>query len=287
MIPLPLPIPFDFGKWLWDAIREAIRADGADVGALISRFILSTTDVLAGGRFTESEAIRHFEPAALAVADAALVAIVVWASYHVMFAHGMRSLYTVRLLLPRALLAILLAHFAMPLMQGGIDLNNALCDVVVGIGTGFNPAAALTVTDLGTGPTLGLFVTAVLFCGYGVFAVAYVVRYSLLIVLAITAPLAAILFVLPDTHHYARRWGSLFVSTLLMQPLQLLILEVGLQLESGGIRVNPLRHFFALASLLIAFKVPGALHATSTAGTHALSLAKHYAHVFTHPARAH
>ena len=123
---------------------------------------------------------------------------------------------------------------------------------------------------------------AVLFAGYAVLAIAYALRYSLLIVLAITAPLAALLFVLPDTHHYARKWGSLFVTTLLMQPLQLLILQVGLQLDLGTAAWNPGRHLFALATLLLAFKVPGALHATSTVGTHAISTVKHYAHLVTH-----
>ena len=125
-------------------------------------------------------------------------------------------------------------------------------------------------------------VMAALVAGSGVLAVAYALRYSLLSVLAITAPLAALLFVLPDTHHYAKKWGSLFVSTLLMQPLQLLILQVGLQLDLGTASWNPGRHLFALATLLLAFKVPGALHATSSVGTHAMTTVKHYAHMVTH-----
>ena len=82
-------------------------------------------------------------------------------------------------------------------------------------------------------------------------------RYAILIVLAITAPLAGLLFTLPDTHYLAKHWASLFVTNLLMQPAQLFVLAIGFALENGG--HTPVHHLFALASLLIVFKVPGAL----------------------------
>jgi hypothetical protein len=78
--------------------------------------------------------------------------------------------------------------------------------------------------------------------------------------------------VLPETHHYTRLWASLFVSTLLMQPLQLLILAIGFGLDRYG--HLPVRHLFALASVYIVFKVPGALHTTSLVAGRASSLAK-------------
>jgi len=91
-------------------------------------------------------------------------------------------------------------------------------------------------------------------------------------VLTILAPAAALLFVLPETHHYTRLWTSLFVSTLLMQPLQLLILAVGFGLDRYG--HIPVRHVFALASVYVVFKVPGALHMASMLSTRAASLVK-------------
>jgi hypothetical protein len=270
-------------KWLWDLVTAAIQGSAGDVASVVTHFVFSTTDVLEGGRpFTEGSIIARFQPSAVVLADAALAAAVVWGSYHIMFGHGARSLYSVRILLPRVLLAVVLANFSLPLLQAAIDLNNALCSAVLGIGVSLDPSTFTAIRDLGSGPALSLFVVAALFAGYAVLAIAYALRYSLLIVLAITAPLAALLFVLPDTHHYSRKWGSLFVSTLLMQPLQLLILQVGLQLDLGSAPWNPGRHLFALATLLLAFKVPGALHATSTVGTHALSTLKHYAHLVTH-----
>ena len=274
---------FDPMRLLWDIVTAAIEGGAGQVTAVVTNFLFSTTDVLGrGGPFTEGAVIAHFQPSAVAVADAALAATVAWGSYLIMFGHGIRTLYSVRILLPRLLLAVVLANFSLPLIQAAIDVNNALCSAVLGIGLKIDPSSLFAFRDLAIGPAPSIFVVGALFVGYGVLGVAYALRYSLLIVLAVTAPLAALMFVLPDTHHYARKWGSLFVSTLLMQPLQLLILQVGLQLDLGSPPWNPARHLFALATLLLAFKVPGALHATSTAGTHAISTVKHFAHVATH-----
>jgi len=110
--------------------------------------------------------------------------------------------------------------------------------------------------DPGTG-TWEIVTTGALAGGYGVLAIAYLVRYAVLIVLAVTAPLAALFFMLPETDHLAKMWTTHFTSNLLMQPAQLFVLAVGLALERDGI--SPVHHLFALASLLIVFKVPGAL----------------------------
>jgi len=102
--------------------------------------------------------------------------------------------------------------------------------------------------------------TLILVLGYDVLAVAYVVRYTILIVLAISAPLAGLMFVLPDTLHLAKLWRKIFVTNLFMQPIQLFVIAIGFGLENTSI--SPLRHAFALAALLIVFKVPGAMGTT-------------------------
>jgi hypothetical protein len=52
-------------------------------------------------------------------------------------------------------------------------------------------------------------------------------------------------------------WSSHFTTNLFMQPAQLFVLSVGLALEHDGF--TPVHHLFALASLLIVFKIPGAI----------------------------
>jgi hypothetical protein len=192
-----------------------------------------------------------------------------------MWTHAVRNRYAVQLLLPRLLLAFVLINFARPLFQITVEINNALCDAVRSIPPEWNWMSALDPTFAGGSFGATLVVYGAIFIGYALLGFVYVVRYSLLVVLAITAPLAALLFVLPETHRYARKWSTLFVTTLLMQPLQLLVLAVGLMLDHDG--TLPIKHLFALAALYITFKVPGALHAASTVGSKAESAAKKYA----------
>jgi hypothetical protein len=113
--------------------------------------------------------------------------------------------------------------------------------------------------------------------GYDIFAITYLIRYAILIVLAITAPLAGLFFALPETHHLSKQWVTHFTTNLFMQPAQLFVLAIGFALERGGI--TPVHHLFALASLLIVFKIPGALGGAEKAA-HKLEATVHSA--FTH-----
>jgi hypothetical protein len=221
-------------------------------------FILRTTDFETGKDFVSNVTIHRFEPAVQLVADSALVLVIVIACYKLMWGHGVRTQYTVRMLLPRLLMGTLLINFALPLFQLAVQASNATCDAIQSFGT--IPDWNTWWDNYRLDQTHGVWqfiTTGALVAGYDVLAVAYLVRYAILIVLAITAPLAGLLFTLPDTHYLAKQWASLFVTNLLMQPAQLFVLAIGFALENGG--HTPVHHLFALASLLIVFKVPGAL----------------------------
>jgi hypothetical protein len=221
-------------------------------------FILRTTDFETGKDFISNVTIHRFEPAVQVVADSALVLVVVVACYKLMWGHGVRSQYSVRILLPRLLMGTILINFALPLFQLAVQANNAACDAIQSFGT--IPDWNAWWDNYRLDQTHGVWqfiTTGALVAGYDVLAVAYLIRYAILIVLAITAPIAGLLFTLPDTHYLAKHWASLFVTNLLMQPAQLFVLAIGFALENGG--HTPVHHLFALASLLIVFKVPGAL----------------------------
>jgi TrbL/VirB6 plasmid conjugal transfer protein len=270
-----------FSTRLLDQLGTLVRSGIAEAVKpaveFLQQYLLSTTDILAGGdKFTDAAAVRHFVPYSTAAADAGLVLVATWGCYHLMFAHSSRGLYSLHVLLPRLLLGIALIHLALPAMQQVIDFNNALCRTVVGATPPVVPPK--TFADLGAAPILKAVTLALLGLGYLILALAYVVRFALLTVLAITAPLAALLFILPDTHHYARKWGALFVSALFMQPLQLLLLAVGMFFETEN-HLSSLENVFALATLWLSFKVPGALHDTSSIAGHAITHAKHLAHM--------
>jgi len=197
---------------------------------------------------------------------------VVWAAYRMMWSQGATTMYAARLLLPRLFMGALLINFSTTLFQGVVDASNAISDAIRSFGTipldwrswwlGFS-----------LDPTAGtwqIITTAILIVGYDILGVAYLVRYTILIVLAITAPLAGLLFILPDTHHLAKQWASLFFANLFMQPVQLFVLAIGFALERGG--HSPVHHLFALAALLVMLKVPGALGAPEKAA-HRLEMA--------------
>ncbi len=221
-------------------------------------FILRTTDFETGRDFTSNVTIHRFEPSAQLVADAALVLVVIWAAYRIMWGGGARSQYSARALLPRLLMGTILINFALPLFQVVVQASNALCGAIESFGTipDWNTWWGNYALDQTHG-VWQLITTGVLVAGYDILAVTYLVRYAILAVLAITAPIAGLLYTLPETQHMAKLWSSLFVTNLLMQPAQLFVLAVGFALENGG--HTPVHHLFAVASLLIVFKVPGAL----------------------------
>ena len=242
--------------------KEVILAMLNDSIGLLLRvwfdFVLRTTDFDTGGDFTRNATIQRVEPVVQLVADSALVLVAVWASYRTMWGHGVRSQYTARIVLPRLFLGVILINFSLPMFQAMVAASNAICSAVQSLGTLNDPTSWWT--GFAAAPNAAAWqvvTTAALAAGYDVLAITYLVRYAILIVLAITAPLAGLLFTLPETHHWARVWASHFVTNLLMQPAQLFVLSIGFALENTG--RTPVHHLFALASLLIVFKVPGAI----------------------------
>ncbi|HEY4915141.1 MAG TPA: hypothetical protein VIJ91_14640 [Candidatus Dormibacteraeota bacterium] len=224
-----------------------------------SNFILQTTDFENhGGPFVNNLTIQRFEPKVQLAADAALALLTLWAAYRIMWGHGLRSQYTARILLPRLMMGVVLINFSQSLFQMAVDASNTISATV---------HTYVSLDDLSTfaanfrhDPNAGvmeILTTAGLAAAYDVLAIVYLVRYAVLIVLAITAPIAGLFFMLPETNHISKMWASQFSTNLLMQPIQLFILSIGFALEKDG--HTPVHHLFALASLLIVFKVPGAL----------------------------
>ena len=243
------------------ALQPLLVIIGDGIGLLLTlwfKFVMTTTDVETGNDFIGSATIKSFEPTVQLVADSLLGLVVIWASYRIMWAHGVRSQFTARVLLPRVFLAAVLINFSQPMFQAAVTASNTLSSVISHFQA--MPEWSSWWHTFTVNPQDSVFeviTTAALVLGYDVLAVAYVVRYTVLIVLAISAPLAALLLVLPETAHLAKLWRKLFVTNLFMQPAQLFVMAIGFALENSGF--SPLRHLFALAALLVVFKVPGAM----------------------------
>jgi hypothetical protein len=221
-------------------------------------FVLRTTDLDTARDFITNATVQQFEPTVQVLADSALVLVTVWASYRIMWGHGLRSQYGARILLPRLFMAAVMINFALPMFQAVVTASNTVCDVVMRYGT--IPDWHVWWATFTLSPSDGLWsvaTTMVLVLGYDVLGIAYLVRYTVLIFLAISAPVAGLFMVLPETAHLSKMWRKLFITNLFMQPIQLFVLAIGFALESAG--HTPVRHLFALASLLVVFKVPGAM----------------------------
>src|SRR2546427_12106256 len=103
------------------------------VGLLLKvwfKFILTTTDFDTGGDFVGSATIQRFEPTVQIIANAALVLIALWASYRIMWGHGLFTQYTARILLPRLFMATVLINFSLPLFQMTIGATNVVSEAV-------------------------------------------------------------------------------------------------------------------------------------------------------------
>src|SRR5258708_4790048 len=142
------------------------------VGLLLNvwfKFILSTTDFETGGDFVNSVAIQRFEPKVQLVADAALVLIALWASYRIMWGHGLFTQYTARILLPRLFMAAVLINFALPLIQMAVGAANVMSEAARSFNTHDDLAsfAASYRNDPNAG-TWEIITTGALAAGFGV-----------------------------------------------------------------------------------------------------------------------
>lgn len=251
-------------------------------------FVLTTKDLDHGQPFTHNGVIQTFEPTVQLVANAMLVLATIWASYRIMWAHSIRGQFTARVLLPRLIMGAVLINFSMPMFQAVVDASNTLSGVITTLPTIANFQSYWDTFTLDPQDTVWQTLTTIaLVLGYDVLAIAYVVRYTVLVLLAISAPLAGLLFVLPDTIHLSKLWRKLFITNLFMQPIQLFVIAIGFGLENIG--TFPLRHAFALAALLVVFKVPGAMGSAEQVAHKLESLLHHSAtaveHAVVHAAR--
>lgn len=244
---------------------------GGLAGPLYDRLtglVTSTGGPLSLEGVSSSSTVVHYTTLTRLIADAALGGVLVWAFIGVMWQMNAYGHYRLRLLLPRLLLASVLINFSGPLIQGAIDIDRALSltilhagafdlrrffdDITNDLQSGLDPVSIVV--------ALGMLLSLLLLL------VVYVLRFALITVLAITAPIAALLFVLHETSEHARQWSALFVTSVFMQPLQLLIIGIGWSLDTRDFGLGQLRHAFALACIVLCFRVPGVLHSSALVG---------------------
>ncbi|PWB43439.1 MAG: hypothetical protein C3F10_12215 [Dehalococcoidia bacterium] len=248
------------------AMLEAIRGfvDWAlGLGGSSLNFVTRTP---AEGTY-ESPTVRSLYDFSRAIVNVSLAVIVMWGGFNVVIKEHTRSPYHEAMeLLPRVILAALAANLTIEFARMLIDINNAIAAGVGGVGLpGYDQA-----TPQQEG--LALIFTAV---AYGIVVLLLVfqmlMRLALLAMLIVLGPIAALLWVLPQTQQWTRWWTDMFVITVFQQAVQVMVLALGtalmVELTPGSISNALLTLLLGLAVCWLTLKVPSLLRsARSQAG---------------------
>ncbi len=256
-----------FTRLLVGFLEGLIRDVNDSVSSQVETYLLSTHDFssLSPRPLTEDPALQAMYHVTLGIADALLVLIFIWSFLRSQWERSFRAHYTLKVMLPRAMLAVALAHFGLLFGQMAIDLNNAMVHAVwqqkVGGGTAGMPWISPLSTPFGF-PLFMLVVRLAIVVMLVILTITYVMRFALLSMLLAVAPLAAICLILPETKSYARSWGRLFLLTVFMQFGQVLVPRVA-RAFAGEINGSLMRALYGLAVLYLVVKVPGLMNASA------------------------
>jgi len=206
-----------------------------------------------------SPTVRSLWDFSRALVNVALAVIVMWGGFNVMVKEHTRSPYhEVMELLPRLILAALAANLTLEFARGLIDANNAIAAGVGQVGLpGYDQASP-------SQEGIALIFTAL---AYGIVAILLVLqmlmRLALIDVLIVLAPVAALLWVLPQTQGWARWWANLFPITVFQQAVQMMVLRLGsalmVELTPGSLSNALLTLLLGIAVCWLTLKVPSLL----------------------------
>jgi hypothetical protein len=170
------------------------------------------------------------------VANAALGTVAVFGGINILFRTQIRAPYHGTLeFLPRFLVGVILVNTSLNWGRFAIDLNNMLCGL---IGSAPMPAwTSLGQLDV-KASLLALFALAVYLLISLLLLGQMLMRLALIDMLLIIAPLALLCWVLPQTQSWAQLWFSTFFSTVFVQFVQVVVLQLGADLAqrtAGGL----------------------------------------------------
>jgi hypothetical protein len=240
----------------------------SSVASSTETYLLSTHDLstMSPRPLTQEPALQAMYHLTLAMTDMLLVLVFTWAFLRSQWEHtSFRPHYTLKVILPRAMAAVAMAHFALLFGQMAIDLNNAMVHTVwtqpfAGGGPSFPWTFAM---NNGFGlPLFEILVRLAIAAMLVIIAFTYVVRFALLAILLAVAPLAALCMILPETKLYARSWMRLFLLTVFMQFGQVTVLRFS-SLFADQIGSRPLEALYGVAVLYLMLKVPGLMNASA------------------------
>jgi hypothetical protein len=270
-----IPNPFDWfnnldpRKWAGDILNAVLTTIGQALLEAIRGFVdwalgfgdsslNFVTRTPAEGSYG-SPTVRAMWDFSRALVNVLLAVIVMWGGFNIMVKEHTRSPYhEVMELLPRLILGALAANLTLEFARFLIDANNALSAAVGQVTLPGYDAA--TPTQEG----VALIFTAL---AYGVVAILLVLqmlmRLALIDLLIILAPVAALLWVLPQTQGWARWWANLFPRVVFQQAIQMMVLRLGsalmVELTPGSLSNALLTLLLGIAVCWLTLKVPAIL----------------------------
>jgi len=267
----------DPGVWLQDTVA---RITSGFLGGLIegiggaitafpddTNFILHTPAALS----YRNDQVQQFQSAARTAANGLLAVVTLIGGFNVMIRPYLGSTYhTAMELLPRLLLGVILINGASFWGQLAVDVNNALCGAF-----GSGPPPTITDTVWRSMMPAGLLVVLIYAVMGLLLVLQQLMRLALVDVLLVTAPLAALCWILPQTYGWARLWGSLFVGTVFAQFVQVLALRLGFNLATGfppGTAAGLIQPLLGIAVLALVLKIPGLMRGGAAGGNFVGSL---------------
>ncbi len=213
-------------QWFSHLVTSALRP----VFDLLGRTVFSTPELANNQRLVQLWSVS------LAIADAALLVLLLVGSGLVTVGGGLAAQLTAKELLPRLLIAAFAANVSLILLRQLIDLSNSLTRAMLGSVAPAEVAREMIgligSASLGN-PFLALLGLAVIILGILV-VVGYVIRVAALVVLAVAAPLLLVGAALPHTDGYARMWWRAILAFLAAPVAQSLLLIGALKVLLTG-----------------------------------------------------
>ncbi len=222
-----------------------------------------------------NDLVKQYATATQVLADGLLAVVVLIGGYNVMLRPYLSATYAGALeVLPRLVLGAILVNTAAWWCRLAIDVNNAACGVFGAPNIADTVSIILRVT-LDPTHLSGLLMLLVATIMAILLLIQQLMRLALVDVLLILAPLAAVLWILPQSQAWGRLWGRLFVATVFAQSVQVLTLRLGFNLTNGlpplsvGGLLQPL---LGIAVLALVLKIPGLMGGSGAGGTIVASL---------------
>jgi hypothetical protein len=233
-------------------ISEGLRSL---VGGVMSSSLNFVTQTPPAGSYA-SPTVLALWGAVRAIANAALVLVVLWGGFDLILRDHLGSPYHEAMeLFPRAVLGALLANTSLTWAALAIDANNAISGV---LGQASLPAwdradtASQLLVDVIS--ILIYLVTSLLLL------LQMLMRLALIDVLLVVSPLALLCWVLPQTQGWARLWSGTFFSAVFAQFVQVLALKLGgallTELTTVAADAALLAVFLGVAVLAVTMRIP-------------------------------